>query len=74
MSFCLTYFTEMYSNLCYVEADLSHLPKPGKYSTFIHDLYYEVQFDVILSLGLTEFNAFIAWREKVHNLLLFSVL
>ena len=55
----------MYSNLCYVEADLSHLPKPGKYSTYIHDLYYEINFDVILALGLTEFNAFIAWREKV---------
>lgn len=55
---------KMYSTLCYVEADLSHLPKHGKYSTHIHDLYYEIKFDVILSLGLTEFDAFVAWREK----------
>lgn len=55
----------MYSILCWVEADLSHLPKTPKYSTYIHDLYYEIEYDVILSLGLTEFNAFIAWREKV---------
>ncbi len=56
----------LYSTLCYVEGDLSRVPKPGKYSHHIHDLFYEVKFDLILSLGLTEFKAFIAWEENVR--------
>ncbi|KAF9524973.1 hypothetical protein CPB83DRAFT_871039 [Crepidotus variabilis] len=56
----------LYSTLCYVEADLSHIPMPGKYSNHIHGLFYDVTFDVILALGLTEFKAFIAWRENVR--------
>lgn len=48
-----------------MEADLSQIPMPGKYSDHLHGLYYDVTFDVILSLGLTEFKAFVAWRENV---------
>jgi hypothetical protein len=62
--------SELYSTLCYVEGDLSRVPKPGKYSHHIHDLFYQVKFDVILSLGLTEFKAFIAWKENVRDLFL----
>jgi len=56
----------MYSTLCYVEADLSDVPMPGKYSNHTHNLYYEVDYEIILSLGLTEFKAFVAWRENVR--------
>ncbi len=58
---------ELYSTLCYVEGDLSHVPKPGIYSHYIHDLYYKVDFDIILLFGLTELKAFIAWKENVRS-------
>ena len=61
---------ESYSTLCYVKGDLSQVPKPGQYSDHIRGLFYKVKYDVILSLGLTEFKAFIAWTENVRNILL----
>ena len=62
--------SELYSTLCYVEGDLSQVPKPGQYSDHLRCLFYEVRFDVILSLGLTEFKAFIAWTENVRSIFL----
>jgi len=61
---------ELYSTLCYIEGDLSQVPKPRQYSGHLRDFYHTVQFDVILSLGLTEFKAFIAWTENVRSVLL----
>ena len=66
----MTALVELYSTLCYVEGDLSHVPKPESYSHHIHDSYYEVKFDIILSFGLTELKAFIAWRENVRSFVL----
>jgi hypothetical protein len=57
----------MYSTLCIVEADLSKLarsllpkrrPGNGQY-------YYELNFDIVLSFGLTELTAQMCWIENV---------
>jgi len=64
----MTALVELYSTLCYVEGDLSHVPKPGIYSRYIDDHYYKIEFDIILSFGLTELKAFIAWKENVRGL------
>ena len=59
----------MYSVLCYVQADLSHIPKYPKTSLVDKGHYYRIDFDVVLSLGLTEIKAYIAWKESVNLLL-----
>ena len=56
----------MYSILCYVQADLSHIPKYAKTSLMDKGRYYRIDFDVVLSLGLTEVKAYIAWKENVR--------
>ena len=59
----------MYSRLCYVEADLSHVRKEERYSNYRRtSAFYEVHFDIILALGLTEFRACIAWKENVSGI------
>ena len=60
---------EMYSTLCHVEADLSALPKYPRGS--ILGNYYRVDFEVVLTLGLTEHRAMIAWKQNVRKLFLF---
>ena len=63
----LTNESEMYSTLCYVHADTSQLSKTLRpRSSRAHSgIYYQMEFDVILSLGLTEFKAQILWKEDV---------
>jgi len=56
---------DMYSILCYVEADLSHAPKNTK-TSLDKGRYYQINYDVVLSLGLTEIKAYIAWKENVR--------
>ncbi|KAF9047815.1 hypothetical protein BJ165DRAFT_1344346 [Panaeolus papilionaceus] len=60
----------MYHTLCYVEADTSVLCRsltpqlmPNKKTPLP---YYEIKFDIVLSFGLTEFKAHIAWMEDVR--------
>jgi hypothetical protein len=48
-----------------VEADISHIETPPKIAPHDSSVYYTVDFDVILSFGLTELKAFIAWEENV---------
>ena len=57
----------MYSILCYVQADLSHIPKSAKTSLVDNGRYYRIDYDVVLSLGLTEMKAYIAWKENVRS-------
>ncbi len=64
----LLVYVELYSTLCFIKADLSHIPKLRKYSNHIRGYYYEVKYNIVLSFGLTEFKAFIAWRENVRSL------
>lgn len=56
---------DMYSTLCYVQADLSSVPKQRIYSQHLNAIFYQIRFDIILSFGLTEFRACIAWEEEV---------
>lgn len=56
----------MYSTLCHVKADTAKLcsslePQVGLTA------YYEIVFDVVLSLGLTELKAHICWVENVSS-------
>jgi len=62
---------DMYSILCYVEADLSHIQKKAKTSPVDKGRYYQIVYDVVLLLGLTEMKAYIAWKENVR---LFDIL
>jgi len=57
--------TNNYTKLCTIEADLSRahiltLPKKGKEE----GSFYSVNFDIILSFGMTELQAQLAWKEK----------
>ena len=65
---------DMYSTLCYVQADLSNVPKLKKYSPHLDSLFYQIRFDIILSFGLTEFKACIAWEEEVRWTICLSML
>ena len=56
----------MYSTLCHVKGDTTELCrslKPrGKAAIF-----YEIKFEVVLALGLTELKAHICWEENVSS-------
>jgi len=56
--------SSMYSTLCYVTADTSQLPNPPKTSQDGRSTYHRIKFDVIMSFGLTELKAQIAWVEN----------
>ncbi|PPQ98997.1 hypothetical protein CVT24_003479 [Panaeolus cyanescens] len=59
--------SSMYHTLCYVEADTSVICKSLKPQLMPNKKtplpYYEIKFDIVLSFGLTEFKAHIAWME-----------
>jgi len=55
----------MFSTLCYVEADISHVKLAPRRSLHTSMVYYRVDFDVIFSFGLTELKACISWMEDV---------
>ncbi|KIM36858.1 hypothetical protein M413DRAFT_281536 [Hebeloma cylindrosporum] len=54
----------MFSTLCSVEADISHIETPAKVATHDFTVYYIIEFDIVFSFGLTELKAFIAWEEN----------
>ena len=56
----------MYSTLCEIKADTTELckslrPQVGE-ATF-----YQINFAVVLALGLTELKAYICWKENVSS-------
>jgi len=59
----------MFSTLCYVTADISHIRTPPKMPPNSAKVYYSVNYDVIYSFGLTELKAFLAWKENVSPIL-----
>ena len=61
----------MYSTLCRVEADTSRLSIPPKISKHQRMQYYEIKFEILLSLGLTELKAHICWQENVSFILVY---
>jgi len=56
----------MFSILCFVAADISHIKRPPR--TGLRNVYYTANIDVIFSFGLTELKAFIAWQEDVRKI------
>jgi hypothetical protein len=57
----------MYSTLCTVEADVSRLARSLTPQRRASDgrRYYVLNFDIVLSFGLTELTAQICWIEDV---------
>ena len=56
----------LYSALCHVEADTTEIcdslePQAGAAT------YYEMDYEVVLALGLTELKAYISWVENVSS-------
>lgn len=60
-----TYLTDMYSTLCTVHADTSHVLKKKQIGP--NGPYYSQDFNVILLCGLTELRAQISWMENVRS-------
>ena len=57
----------MYSEVCTVEVDLSHLTRKTEdiKKRGSKGKYYQIDFDVALLFGLTELKAQLIWKEKV---------
>ncbi|KAJ7059084.1 hypothetical protein C8F01DRAFT_1370694 [Mycena amicta] len=56
--------SDKYSVMCTVHADISKLDQALCSKHGSRGNYYELKFDVVLSLGMTELKAYVAWREK----------
>ena len=56
----------MYSTLCVVKGDTTELCKSLRPKVEAAT-YYEINFQVVLSLGLTELKAHICWEENVSS-------
>ena len=55
---------DMFSRLCIVRADMSHIVLQPRHSKR-RAIYYRRDFDVVLLFGLTELKAQICWKEDV---------
>jgi hypothetical protein len=56
----------MYSTLCVVKGDTTELCKSLR-AQVEAATFYEIKFEVVLSLGLTELKAHICWEENVSS-------
>ena len=56
----------MYSTLCVVKGDTTELCKSLRPHVEAAT-YYEMNFEVVLALGLTELKAHISWEENVSS-------
>jgi hypothetical protein len=56
----------MYSTLCRVKADTTELCKSLR-PQIGAAIFYKIDFDVVLALGLTELKAHISWQENVSS-------
>lgn len=56
----------MYSTLCVVKGDTTELCKSLRPQVEAAT-YYEIDFEVVLALGLTELKAHICWEENVSS-------
>lgn len=61
----------MYSTLCHIEADMSALTRSlsARKKLNSRQLYYQMDYNVVLSFGLTELKACISWKENVGRFL-----
>lgn len=66
--------TDMYSTLCHIEADTSALAMKLKAQTRrgSRKTYYQMDYDIVLSFGLTELKAQISWKENVGGIFMMA--
>jgi len=57
---------EQMGNLCTLKADLSGLRGSLRCKTGPSDLYYQVEFEVVVRLGGTQLQATVQWKEGVR--------
>jgi hypothetical protein len=57
----------MYSTLCVVKGDTTEVCKSLRPQVDEAATFYEINFEVVLSLGLTELKAHICWEENVSS-------
>jgi len=55
--------TSLYSQLCTIEVDLSHLKPTPKNVNASNSTYYKVDYELIMLFGGTELKAQLAWKE-----------
>ncbi|PPQ92722.1 LOW QUALITY PROTEIN: hypothetical protein CVT25_013908 [Psilocybe cyanescens] len=55
---------DVYSTLCLATADTPKLPMRTHFRGNSESVYYQVLYDIILSFGLTELKAQIAWKDS----------
>lgn len=65
LMYCLSSI-EQFSNLCTITADVSNVPKYPQKGPL--GRYYSQSFSIVLSFGLTELKAHIAWVDKVRTI------
>ena len=70
-SFFLILHLELYSQLCTIEVDLSHLWNTSNVQTksklSSSEVYYTVLYDLIMLFGGTEIEAQVCWKENVRS-------
>jgi hypothetical protein len=54
--------------LCTIEIGLSQLPSRPQPKATGSGAFYEVDYDIVLLFGMTEFKAQVAWKENVSYL------
>ena len=59
---------ELYSKLCTIEVDLSHLRNTSDIHTVGTGpgVYYKLYYDLVMLFGGTEIEAYLCWKEKVR--------
>jgi len=55
---------KMFSTLCFVKADISHVKTRRNIAPHSLRPYHTAKYDVIFSFGLTELKAYISWEEN----------
>ena len=70
---CPSLHPDLYSKLCTIEVDLSHLWNTSNIQTLPkrlgHGVYYNVDFDVVMLFGGTEIRAQLSWKENVRSVI-----
>ena len=60
---------DLYSELCTIEVDLSHLWNTSNVQTLLRSsgVYYKVTYELVMLFGGTEIKALVCWKENVRS-------
>lgn len=70
VSHILLFHPELYSELCTIEVDLSHLSNTSNVQTLKKPsgaVYYKVAYELIMLFGGTEIEVQLCWKENVRS-------